>query len=97
MSAADVEARIAAMCADLAPMTRSAAMGYGRRLFHGAGFDSAFHKMIRNPDGTLPDTTAAASDFIEWLDAVRAFAEIIRDKEGDAEHRPIVKLTTPRP
>ncbi len=87
--------RIEAMRAELEPMTRSAALGYGRRLFHGAGFDSIFHKMIRGPDGTLPDTTAAAVNFIDWLDTVRAFAEIIRDKDGDAEHRPLVPLTTP--
>ncbi|MFA7281766.1 MAG: hypothetical protein WC100_16905 [Sterolibacterium sp.] len=87
--------RIEAMRAELAPMTRSAALGYGRRLFHGAGFDSVFHKMTRNPDGTTPDTTAAASALIDWLDTVRAFAEIVRDKEGPAEARPLVKLKTP--
>ena len=87
--------RIEAMCAELAPMTRSAALGYGRRIFHGAAFDSALGKMIRNSDGTLPDTTAAACNLIDWLDTVRAFAEIIRDKEGDGEHRPLVPLTTP--
>lgn len=81
--------RIEAMRAELAPMTRSAAMGYGRRIFHGEGFDSAFQKMIRNPDGSLPDTRAASVNFIDWLDTVRAFAEIIRDKDGDAEHRPV--------
>ncbi|MGH8061939.1 MAG: hypothetical protein ACREO7_07980 [Pseudoxanthomonas sp.] len=93
MSGAD---RIETMRAELAPMTRSAAMGYGRRLFHGAGFDSAFHKMSRNPDGTPADTTAAAQAFIDWLDTVRAFAEIIRDKEGPAEARPLVPLKTPQ-
>lgn len=87
--------RIEAMRAELSPLSRSAAMGYGRRIFHGAGFDSAFHKMARNPDGSLADTTTAASDLIDWLDVVRAFAEIIRDKEGDAEHRPLVPLKTP--
>lgn len=88
--------RIEAMRAELAPMSRSAAMGYGRRIFHGPAFDSVFSKMIRNPDGTLPDTTAAASNLIDWLDVVRAFAEIIRDKDGDAEHRPLIPLKTPR-
>lgn len=88
--------RIEAMRTELAPMSRSAALGYGRRIFHGPAFDSVFGKMIRNPDGTTPDTTAAASAFIDWLDQVRAFAEIVRDKEGPAEARPLVPLKTPQ-
>jgi hypothetical protein len=70
--------RAVAMRAELEPMSRSAALGWGKRCF--SGTDALFARLEHAPDGTPSDMTAEAEALVAWADWLREFAEIIRDK-----------------
>lgn len=93
-TADQIRARTAAMGAELAPMTRSAAMAWGRHWFDGAAFDGVFGRLTRNPDGSAPDVATACDVLEAWCEQLTAFAGIVRAKPADAP--PVVKSKRPR-
>ena len=80
-SADDYRARAAAMPAELAGMSRSAAIDWGKRRF--GDVDALFSRLERTPDGLPADTTAAAEAMAAWAEWLADFAHIVRDKPAD--------------
>ena len=75
-----LQAREQSMLAEIEPLTLSATLGYGRRVFGGAEFAAVFGRLTLNPDGSKPDIAKEANNLMAWLAMAFSYAEAVKAK-----------------